>query len=384
MPFHYTRWKARTPLPLDIGMNRRKFVILKNHIDSPPIVRGSYKQIYYAVDLQTFQITMWAKILLQSYDEQYIFSLVENAYNISREINHKGVIKYLHYSVYQTDFMKKASLMMERCNGDLIDLLHMHANIPPPVELGNHYWNIIENVVETMAEMEKKQIQHRDIKPENIFFLIRGNRIKGKLGDLDFAAAKELEIIEEKQKGTSIYFAPEYCKGTTMYEEGKIKIQTGEDKFDSITRMNEILQMDSRKPFRTRARSVGSANDVDYALFLLKAGRQLQKEAHSLFTSRKKDIWSLGVTIWELRTGRDTEGLYQGKISMYNNTEECNLVIEKITQENIREVFSPEISPNSLEELNLRMLSVDPEERPSALECLETIRRLRKDGAKFI
>lgn len=84
----------------------------------------------------------------------------------------------------------------------------------------------------------------------------------------------------------------------------------------------------------------------------------------------KRDMWAAGIMLYQLRNGYNP--------SFLNATDEFQLLtnIQGLTQQKVRKKnFSETIEPGSLEELNLRLLSVNPDERPTPQEFLAAMQK---------
>ena len=74
-------------------------------------------------------------------------------------------------------------------------------------------FKIMNDLIDTLAKLQKENISHRDIKPQNILVFMNNNNDKTNYKLADFGEAKELlsgNKSTEKQtlRGTELYMSP--------------------------------------------------------------------------------------------------------------------------------------------------------------------------------
>ena len=347
-PTHFTRNQLDLPLPLEVGIEGNLYVILKPETHSEPFAKGGYKKVYYAVNLNDFSLAAWAKVLMM---DAYEKALVENELYFQNQLTSKGVVQLYHHTYYSTGIGDKAGLMMEYCNTDLEKIL----SCPLTIKKKRKLWTVFQDVFEALAEMEEKKIHHRDIKPSNIFIKFIRNQWRGKIGDFGLATNREKEKDDWKQTGTFCYMSPDYCKG----------IQIVENCYHPGPKNQSLL-------FKWLWLPKPKTMDMD----------ELEKGI-DLFTSTINDVWSLGITLFEVRTLEDPHTLISDDVDSETTQDDLFEAIRNITQERVNSKFSDTIEPNSLEELNLMMLGVDNDKRITARKCNEICLEMRKRSLPF-
>lgn len=223
---------------------------------------------------------------------------------------HEGVIVQ-YISAIKNHFNDNViGLVQEYCPmGDLFDFIYdkKFAKLEAPAKFG-----IFLNCVNALRILKQHNIHHRDIKPENFFLTYQNGELTAKLGDFEYSTTLEEEMSNPRCMGTVRYFAPECYRTYTIYRE----------------------QIQKKEPIDP---TIIAANIANLAT----------------------DMFALGVVLYEMRK-EDIPGYLDFE-------EEGDLVtsIYHLTDDDINESFSDKIIPNSLEDINRSMLSLDPTKRPT-------------------
>jgi serine/threonine protein kinase len=248
-------------------------------------------------------------------------------------------------------------------------------------------WNILEDLFIALAALQTSNVHHRDIKPANLF-LVKNEGWRAKLGDFGFATSIEDELRSPLFCGSPLYMAPEFMAGYILTQFGWSLLRPLQtDQKDMAAPINSENLRTSPPNIKTYAAQMLPSNVLQQLDLVLEnlpfmqrfeLGRMITRTCITLGASLKGDIWAAGLMLYILRTGKS---IYR---NLENKTTE-NFIQEvlNLTPATIDQIFSSNIAPGSLEELNRRMLSIIPNERPGAQECLDAIRRIRASQAKF-
>jgi serine/threonine protein kinase len=112
--------------------------------------------------------------------------------------------------------------------------------------------------------------------------------------------------------------------------------------------------------------------------------KSLVAQGVNMVASTKGDLWAMGLTLFEMRTGKYPLALFTNTPVLAKMTlKEFYILLKGVKQEQIDALFST-AHPNTLEFLNFQMLTLDPANRPSAKVCLDRVQELRKNNVKFL
>lgn len=310
------------------------------------IGRGNFGDVYKAYDLRQQKNVAIKAINIEHSDDEIPVLLQE--INLLRSLRHPNITNW--YKTFIIDVTM--FIVMEYCSeGSCSDLLKFNRNGLEECVLSY----IMKNVLEGLKYLHSLNIIHRDIKAANIL-IAKGNVIKL----ADFGVSGELNGNTGRKTfvGTPYWMAPEIvtdCKSLkkdrenlerrlienglgkrTLYKLWKKKIQQ-----DTINENYKTLnQSKSEKvgPAKTDNELVDDLDDVEY--------------------DEKVDIWSLGITLIELGTGKVPN----------NDKEPLKALFE------IPKMEPPRLPKNSsyyMKEFGVACLCKDPVMRPSAAELLK-------------
>lgn len=291
------------------------FAITKHLIGS-----GAFKKIYLAVDLKSHELVAHAVTkLIQKIDFPEPCEIEKLSFNEFKILgyfqNDPEFVKVLHIcSWISQKENRKIGIMMEYCNKGSLKT-YIH-KITSNKQKSPNYWNILLDCFIALVKLEERGIIHRDIKPENILLNKENTgRLRAKIGDFGFALTRAQLKNNHSNRGTMLYTPPE-CLSTSF-------------NYNSQTA-----------------------------------------------TSLKGDIWAMGCVLYEMRFKTEFFDYPLGS-STEEQVEFFDYLIS-LKQEDIWNKFTSDQDKDGLKQLNVRMLSIDPEDRPSAIECFEIFESVRQ------
>lgn len=196
---------ARPPLPKIIesskSYEKNSVLKLEDFRVIKQIGQGSYGKIYLIEDKSKREFAM-KKIIAHCPDE---LAAIRKEFELLNSIEHENIMKIYGIMEKTLDTTTYALyIIMERAIRDWDEEIkdRLEKKLPYTEE---ELFNIIRQLVDALAFLQKKKISHRDIKPPNI--LVFENNVY-KLGD--FGEAKEMKLWKELNtlRGTDIFMSP--------------------------------------------------------------------------------------------------------------------------------------------------------------------------------
>lgn len=392
---HYKRSVHKTDLPINIDEQGRSFAIVKVNKTSEPFADGLEKKLYFAVDLHYLKPAAWAKIAFRSGAYSSLDEFLKSKKSeitIQSSFNSPVIVQIYHWCTYiDKNNGIKVGIMMEYCDHDMLKYL---CKIPynrndPKVQL--EMWNILEDICLALAQLEERGIHHRDLKPDNIFLVKTADGYRAKLGDFGFATHINDEISDPAPCGTPEYLSPEFVRG-------HISLRSVKDIIDSCT---QFIQSTKKRKLDSRECKEEVAQDKTPNLFLLESenrekhrlkeveaelenARIVYKNGCSMAANTKGDVWALGLILFIMRT-RISPGIFLfGEDTTSWPAPQVINEIAKLSQEKVDSSFSAKSPQDILNDLNQKMLRMDPKERITAKDCLAEVRELRRANAPFM
>ncbi|TNV85162.1 hypothetical protein FGO68_gene11276 [Halteria grandinella] len=181
--------------------------------------KKSYEHKRFA--LKTISRTlMMSKLGVMGNNEELENPLLENEFEILKQVDHPNIIKF--YEMYVDD--KDYHLVTEYCGGgELFDHIIERGKFSE-----SYASRIIKQILSAIKHLHDRNICHRDLKPENILFESKSKDAQVKL--IDFGLSKYFisnnyasrgSLIGRKEQnlmqtkiGTPYYMAPEVIKGS--------------------------------------------------------------------------------------------------------------------------------------------------------------------------
>ena len=198
--------------------------------------------VVYVAEHVTLQKQYAVKVLHPQYTEHQEFAArFQREARVMASLDHENIVREIDFG--ELDDMGMY-LVMEFLDGrSLKELLAEEGALPPARVL-----NLVEQILDALAEANAHGIVHRDLKPENIFIQERRGREKVKI--LDFGIARILAdqagpalTVAGKIYGSPAYMSPEQATGAErpvdhradLYAVGVVlfELLTGRTPFES-------------------------------------------------------------------------------------------------------------------------------------------------------
>lgn len=216
---------------------------------------------------------------------------------------------------------------VEHCShGDLNDF--MESGIYEELS-DDEKWQLLEDCAHGLALISKHHVIHHDIKPEN--FLVNQDESSGKyrIKLADFGYAENIQEVKNDPTkpprflGTPVYMPPEFYKG-------HMDILANPE----LVKNEQWVDSNLRNP--------------------------------------RSDLFSMGVVLYNMRNANMNPEI------LHVVSKDPWVAMKKtknLTQDKIKDTFSNK--NDALNDLNKRLMSINPEDRPSAKEFYEEVKRLR-------
>lgn len=321
----------------------QQFALTKHTIGS-----GAVKKAKLAIDLNRLLITAIGITKLPNDPDNaaYIKELLNNEAKIQGML--KGYPEFVQL-IHQCSYVSKTgeekmSLMMEYCNyGDLFDYIDKNR-----CQNEEEVWQIVRDIFTGLAILhEVFGIHHRDIKPENIFLIkTEDGQVRAKIGDFGYSALIHEEKLFSTYCGTERFNSPEFIAGHIEATSGRATCMKGE------TLIQKGLKHEGEMHI---------AN-----------GKRKMAEGFAKAATLKTDVWAMGILLYELR-----KNLLESVpvLPEASDPDKFRLEMACLDQAAVDQLF-PNPGEDPLTDLIAMMLRVNPDERPSAKECLEMFKKI--------
>lgn len=296
---------------------------LNDYIMSDQIGSGSFSKVYHGYDTKLKRNVAIKRIKLKDLSRSsHTSAQLDREIAFMRQFNHNHILKL--YEVLHDESMNYAYLVIEYAkNGSLGSYLNKNIHLSQKT-----IFSIMKQILSAIKFCHDKKIVHQDIKPSNILIDETGRAILADFG-IGHSFHSAAMVV-----GSPAFQAPECLSDTSDCEEDEpieIPIEN-EDPYQEVTHKispNLPLPVPDSKP----SKPSGSPPDGH----------------HSRFEPAKEDIWSLGVTLYQLLFNRlpfEGSNLYE--------------IIKSIRS---TELSFPPDADQAIVELLKGMLSVDPSQR---------------------
>ena len=308
-------------------------VLNNRYIIEKQLGKGSFSTVYLVSDI--FNDNKYAlRMIKKSSFKRNIISLLYSEFSILNKLRIIGKDNEIlnsipiYHQIYESKYKNSIYIfvLMEYIPGITLEqLINSYIKNDKTFDI-NYSIELLKKLSKIIYFLHKNNIVHRDIKPENIMIDEKNNRIV--LIDFGFACSVNIDDPDYCQynQGSPLYIAPEY-----LIEN----------------------------------------NFLDIA-----------KKENNLKILKKGDIWSLGITFFNIYTQKtpypeSIENILQLIQYLKNGNypyidENIDENIEKNIDENIEKNIE-NYSNNFLSQLINNMLSIEPIARPSAKKIIEEI-----------
>lgn len=310
------------------------------------IGRGNFGDVYKAYDLRLQKNVAIKAINIEHSDDEIPVLLQE--INLLRSLRNPNITNW--YKTFIIDVTM--FIVMEYCSeGSCSDLLKFNRNGLEESVLSY----IMKNVLEGLKYLHSLNIIHRDIKAANIL-IAKGNVIK--LADFGVSGQLNGNTGRKTFVGTPYWMAPEIvtdCKSLKKDRENLERrlIENGLGKRTLYKLWRKKIQQDNMNESFKLMNQTKHEEDNH-----LKDENGLVDDLDDVEYDEKVDIWSLGITLIELGTGKVPN----------NDKEPLKALFE------IPKMEPPRVPKNSsyyMKEFGVACLCKDPVMRPSAAELLK-------------
>lgn len=315
------------------------------------IGKGMQKTVKVSVDLDSFSSVARATINLEEQqsrgqDIEKIKRDLEHEIKIQSLLDEPEFVKVLASCSYTgKNSAPKIGIIMEHCNGGNLRDFGLTYDIDP--KINELYWKFTETILSGLNKMDEKKIHHRDMKPENLVITVdEFGKMHLKIADFGLAKLIEEEKANPEGTGTARYMPPETLKG-----------------FDLINEGNELNKLSEKG--------------------VTKKGQELIEQGTAMIANTKGDMWAMGMILLELRTG------FVATMEQMYDAEGFGIIRKAslLNQDDVKKWFSKDVNVDgpikNIEDLNFRMLQVDPDKRISAKEAFDAFQKLEKTDQNF-
>ncbi|KGK40052.1 hypothetical protein JL09_g788 [Pichia kudriavzevii] len=332
---------------------------LSNYRFTDCIGRGNFGDVYKAYDLKQGRNVAIKSINLEMSEDEIPILLQE--LSLLRSLRHRNITQW--YSTFIIDV--SMLIVMEYCSeGSCADLLKFNRNGVEECVLSY----IMKNTLQGLKYLHEMDIIHRDVKAANILIT---NKREIKLAD--FGVSGQMDGMKGKKTfvGTPYWMAPEIIADLRTLRKDRINLERR--LIESGLGFRTLYKFWNKKIQENEYNENLEAQTFNEAM---KGSQPIDIDNfEEVEYNEKVDIWSLGITLIELGTGK-----------IPNHEKEPLKAIFEIPKS------EPPRLPNKasyyLKEFSMACLSKDPTIRPSATELLKfkfiTKTRLRSNSLAIL